>query len=116
VNRAKQMNDAAEHQLARTEQEIVFRVVDSYYAVLLATKQLEVAEQALKTSQAIMDRSQGEVRTAGWWWSPTCSPRRCRMAARQQETHSGQETIWILARAQLSAAMGVPVDSVFSAG
>jgi outer membrane protein TolC len=36
VNRAKQMNDAAEHQLARTEQEIVFRVVDSYYAVLLA--------------------------------------------------------------------------------
>jgi outer membrane protein TolC len=36
VNRAKQTNEAAGHQLACTEQEIVFRVVDSYYAVLLA--------------------------------------------------------------------------------
>jgi len=41
VNRAKQMDEAAGHQLERTDQEIVFRVVDSYYAVLLSSKQLE---------------------------------------------------------------------------
>ena len=58
VNRAKQMNEAAGHQLERTEQEIVFRVVNAYYGALLATKQLELAEQALKTSQSILDRSQ----------------------------------------------------------
>ena len=51
------MKDAAGHQLERTDQEIIFRVVDSYYGVLLARKQLEVAEQSMKTAQAILDRS-----------------------------------------------------------
>src|SRR5690348_7375900 len=41
VNRAKEVNIAAGHQLERTEQEILFRIVQSYYGVLLATKQLE---------------------------------------------------------------------------
>jgi outer membrane protein TolC len=58
VNRAKLMNEAAGYQLERTEQEIVFRVVDAYYGALLANKQLDLAEQAIKTSQSIFDRSQ----------------------------------------------------------
>ena len=111
VNRAKQMNDAAEHQLARTEQEIVFRVVDSYYAVLLATKQLEVAEQAVKTSQAIMDRSQARF-DSGLVVESDLLTAKVRMAARQQELIRARNNL-DLARAQLSAAMGVPVDSVF---
>ena len=57
VNRAERVKDAAGHQLERTDQEIIFRVVDSYYGVLLARKQLEVAEQSMKTAQAILDRS-----------------------------------------------------------
>jgi outer membrane protein TolC len=65
MNRAKEMNEAAGHQLERTEQEIVFRVADSYYAVLLATKQLEVSEQAVKTSQSILDRSQARFERFG---------------------------------------------------
>lgn len=32
--------------------------MDSYYGVLLANKQLEVAEQSMKTAQANLDRSQ----------------------------------------------------------
>jgi outer membrane protein TolC len=59
VDRAKHMNEAAEHQLERTDQEIVFKAVDAYYAVLLANKELDIAEQAMKTAQSIMDRSQG---------------------------------------------------------
>jgi len=94
VNRAKQMNDAAEHQLARTEQEIVFRVVDSYYAVLLATKQLEVAEQAVKTSQAIMIAAQARFDSGFGGWSPTCSPRRCAWQ-RDSRNSFGPGTIWI---------------------
>src|SRR6266568_4895123 len=57
VNRAERVKDAAGHQLDRTDQEIVFRVVDSYDSVLVAKKQLEVAEQAMKTAQAILGRS-----------------------------------------------------------
>ncbi|MFY9644647.1 MAG: TolC family protein [Terriglobales bacterium] len=111
VNRAKQMNDAAEHQLARTEQEIVFRVVDSYYAVLLATKQLEVAGQAVKTSQAIMDRSQARF-DSGLVVESDLLTAKVRTAARKQELIRARNNL-DLARAQLSTAMGVPVDSVF---
>ena len=57
VNRAERVKDATDRQLERTGQEIVFRVTDSYYAVLLAKKQLEVAEQAMQTAQAILERS-----------------------------------------------------------
>jgi outer membrane protein TolC len=110
MNRAKQMNDAAGHQLARTEQEIVFRVVDSYYAVLLATKQLEVAEQAVKTAQAIMDRSQARF-DSGLVVESDLLTAKVRKAARQQEVIRARNNL-DLARAQLSTAMGVPVDSV----
>src|SRR6202007_3403138 len=58
VSRAREMNAAVNHQLERTEQEVLMRVVQSYYGVLLATKQLEVSEQAEKTAKAIIDRSQ----------------------------------------------------------
>ena len=69
VNRAKQMNIAASHQLERTDQEILFRLVQSYYGVLLATKQSEVAEQSEKTAKSIMERSQVRF-DAGWWSNP----------------------------------------------
>ena len=111
MNRAKRMNDAAGHQLARTEQEIVFRVVDCYYGVLLATKQLEVAEQAMKTSQSIMDRSQSEVRQRiGGGVGP--ADREGAYGTRQQELIRARNNL-DFARAQLSTAMGVPVDSLF---
>src|ERR1700687_2869999 len=41
INRAEREKDAAGHQVERTDQEIIFRVVDSYYGVLLAKKQLD---------------------------------------------------------------------------
>jgi len=111
VNRAKQMNEAAGHQLERTEQEIVFRVVDSYYGVLLATKQLEVAEQAVKTSQSILDRSQARF-DSGLVVESDLLTAKVRMAARQQELIRARNNVY-LAGAQLSAAMGMPVDSLF---
>ena len=111
VNRAKQMNDAAVHQLERTDQEIVFRVVDAYYGVLLATKQLEVAVQAVKTSQSILDRSQARF-DSGLVVESDLLTAKVRMAARQQELIRARNNL-DLGRAQLSAAIGAPVDSLF---
>jgi outer membrane protein TolC len=111
MNRAKQMNDAAGYQLGRTEQEIVYRVVDAYYGVLLAAKQLEVAEQATKTSQSIMDRSQARF-DSGLVVESDLLTAKVRMAGRQQELIRARNNL-DLARAQLSTAMGVPIDSVF---
>src|SRR5579885_3834282 len=58
INRAKQMEAASNHALERADQEILFRVVQCYYGVLLASKQLEVAEHAQATAESILDRSQ----------------------------------------------------------
>lgn len=111
VNRAERMKEAAGHQLERTDQEIVFRVVDSYFAVLLAKKQLEVAEQSMKTAQAILDRSRDRFESGVVVESDFLSAQ-VRMAGRKQELIHAQNSL-ALARAQLSSAMGIPTGTEF---
>jgi len=111
VTRAKQMNEAATHQLDRTDQEIVFRVVSAYDQVLLLSKQLEVAEHSAKTAQAIMDRSQARF-DSGLVVESDLLTAKVRMAARQQELIRARDDL-ALARAQLNLAMGMPAESAF---
>jgi outer membrane protein TolC len=109
VNRAKEMNIAASHQLERTDQEILFRVVQSYYGVLLATKQLEVAEQSEKTAKSIMDRSQVRY-DAGLVVESDLLSAKVRLAGREQDLIRARNGLE-LARAQLNTAMGVAVET-----
>jgi len=111
VNRAKSMNQAAALQLDRTDQEIVFRVVSVYYQVLLSNKQLEVAEQSVKTAQAILDRSQARF-DSGLVVESDLLTAKVRMAARQQELIRARND-GELARAQLNLTMGMPAESRF---
>jgi outer membrane protein len=111
VNRARHVNEAVEHQLDRTDQEVVFRAVSAYYEVLLATKHLEVAEQADKTAQSIMDRSQARF-DSGLVVESDLLTAKVRMAARRQEVIRARNTLEE-ARAGLNTAMGTPVDSPF---
>jgi outer membrane protein len=111
INQAKQMSEAAGHQLDRTDQEIVFRVVNSYYDVLLAAKELEVAEQSAKTANSIMDRSQARF-DSGLTVESDLLTAEVRMAARQQEVIRARNALEV-ARAQLNTAMGMPLDSPF---
>ena len=106
MNRARQLNEAAGHQLERTDQEIVFRVVRRLLRVLLASKQLEIAEQAVKTAQAIMERSQARF-DSGLVVESDLLTAKVRMASRQQELIRARNDL-DLARAQLNIAMGVP--------
>jgi outer membrane protein len=111
VNQAKLMNEAAGHQLNRTDQEIVFRVVSSYYDVLLAAKELEVAELSAKTANSIMERSQARF-DSGLTVESDLLTAKVRMAARLQEVIRARNTLEV-ARAQLNTAMGMPLDSLF---
>ncbi|MGB8906639.1 MAG: TolC family protein, partial [Candidatus Sulfotelmatobacter sp.] len=111
VNLARQMNEAAGHQLDRTDQEIVFRVVSCYYDVLLAAKELEVAEQSAKTANSIMDRSQARF-DSGLTVESDLLTAKVRMAARQQEAIRARNTLEV-SRAQLNTAMGMPLDFPF---
>ncbi len=111
VSRAKEMNIAATYQLERSDQEILFRVVQSYYGVLLAAKQLEVAEQAQKTAKSIMDRSQVRY-DAGLVVESDLLSAKVRLAGREQELIRARNNL-AMARAQLNIAMGVPADTQY---
>jgi outer membrane protein len=111
INRAKQMNVAASHELERTDQEILFRVVQSYYGTLLAAKQLEVAEQAEKTANSIMDRSQVRF-DAGLVVESDLLSAKVRLAGREQELIRARNNLE-LAHAQFNTAMGAPADAQY---
>ena len=108
VKRAKQMNEAAAHQLDRTDQEIVFRVVSAYYHVLLARKQLEVAEQSVKT--AGRSRAQPIEIDSGLVVESICSPRRF-VAGRQESIRARND---LSSSAPAEPRNGMPADSSFS--
>lgn len=111
INRAMEMDEAAGHQLERTDQEIIFRAITSYYDILLATKQLEVAEQATKTAQAILDRSQARF-DSGLVVESDLLIAKVRAASRQQELIRARNNV-ALAQAQLATTMGVTLESSF---
>ena len=111
TRRASLVNQAAGHQLERTDQELVFRVVDAYYALLLANKDLEVAEQSARSAQAIFDRSQNRFESGLVVQSDPLSAK-VRLASRQQELIRARNNV-SLAQSQLATAMGLYVDSLF---
>ncbi|HKV24733.1 MAG TPA: TolC family protein [Candidatus Acidoferrum sp.] len=111
VTRAEHVKDAAGHQLERTDQEVIFRVINAYYAVLLAKRDLQVAEQATKTAQAILDRSKDRYESGVTVQSDYLSAQ-VRMTTRKQELIRTQNNL-AFARAQLSNAMGLGAESEF---
>jgi outer membrane protein len=111
VNRAERVKDAAGHQLERTDQEIIFRVVDAYYGVLLAKKQLEVAGESLKTAQAILDRSKNRFESGVVVESDLLSAQ-VRLASRKQEAIRATNSL-AMARARLSTALGILTETEF---
>jgi len=111
VSRAERVKDGVSHQLERTDQDIIFRVVDSYYGVLLAKKQLEVAEQSMKTALAILDRSKDRFESGVVVESDLLSAQ-VRLAMRKQELIRAQNNL-ALARARLSTSIGISTENEF---
>jgi outer membrane protein len=61
IERARKLNDASRDQLERADQELISRVVESYYGVLLAQRRVSVAEDASKTAKSIEEHSRNRV-------------------------------------------------------
>lgn len=111
VVRAQRVKDAAGNQLEHTNQQIVFQVIDSYYSVLLGEKQLDIAEQALKTAQAILEQSKNRYESGIVVKSDLLSAQ-VRLASRRQELIGAQNDL-ALAQAQLNVSMGLPAQTEF---
>jgi outer membrane protein TolC len=108
ITRAERGKDAAELQLERADQELVFGAINAYDGLLLAKKEQEVAEQATKTAQAIFDRSKARVESGVAVESDLLNAQ-VRLAARKQELIRAQNNL-SLSRAELARAMGISTD------
>lgn len=111
VSRAKYMQQAAGHQLDRTDQQLVYQAVQAYFGVLLAQRQEQVAEDALKTAQAIEESSRVRVESGMVVDSDLLSAQVV-ASRRKQELIQVQNGV-ALARAQLALALGMPADTAY---
>lgn len=111
IEQAKSAQEAASHQLERSDQELVMRVIDSYYGVLLARKRMQVAEQATQTAQSILDRSKARFES-GLSVESDLLNAQVRMSARQQELIQARND-FAFSQAQLAVAMGLPQENSY---
>src|SRR6516225_9251679 len=99
---------ASDQRLAHADQLVIFHVVQAYYGVLFASKQLEVAEHAAGTAKAVMEQSQARFQ-AGSTVESDYLLAQVDEAARRQELLKARNAL-ALARAQLNLAMGVAAE------
>ncbi|HUK25452.1 MAG TPA: TolC family protein [Terriglobales bacterium] len=111
IARAKLMNLAAAERLGRADQQIIYQVINAYYALLLAAKRLQVAEQSSKTAEAITNQSQARF-DSGLVVESDLLTAKVRAAERREAEIRARSDVE-MARAQLNMAMGVAVDSSF---
>ena len=109
VTRAKYMQQASQQELDRTDQELVYEAVQAYYGVLLAQKEVSVAQDTLKTVEATEDLSRARVESGMAVDSDLLSAQ-VATASRKQELIAAQNAL-LLARTQLALALGMPSDT-----
>jgi len=111
LDRAKYLNFASQEQLNCTDQELVYQTVQAYYAVLLAQKQVQVAEDAVKTVEAIEQQSKARVESGLAVDSDMLSAE-VQASARQQELIERRNQL-SLAQTRLALAMGGTAQATY---
>jgi outer membrane protein TolC len=111
VARASAAHRASERRLKRAEQETLFRVLQAYFAVQLAEERKNVAEEAVRTAMANLERAQNLL-AAGQVVESDVLSARVHRAEMEQERIQASNAVDI-SRAELNHEMGVPTGSVF---
>lgn len=104
IQRDSFLKQGAESSATRSSQEVIFNTIGSYEAVLVATRQVEVARYAVDTAQALYDLSRHHVEAGMTVQSDELSAQ-VNLAQRQQDliqAQGAQQTAW----AELEAAVG----------
>ena len=112
LSRTHFMQQASVQQLERTDQELVFHVVQAYYGLLLAQKQFAVAEQSRTTAQSVLDQAKNRFDTGLVVESDLLSAQ-VNAATRQQELIRAQNGV-SMAQAELGIALGLSTSASFN--
>jgi outer membrane protein TolC len=111
LRRARQMAQIASSGVTRSDQELVYRIVDAYYGLLLAAKQAELAQETVKTAQAVLDSSRNRFE-AGLAVESDLLAARVNLASRNQELITAKNAL-ALARARLTIVLGMSTANVY---
>lgn len=108
LRKANQLKLAASERLARADQLIVYRVIQAYYGVLFAHKEVELAEHAASTAQTILNQSRARL-DAGTAVESDYLAAQVDLASRQQDLVRTRNQL-ALANAELNMSMAVAAD------
>ena len=106
--RVSLLKDSASASEGRTDQEIIYAVVSKYESVMIAAREVEVAQHAVETAQALQTLSRNRVDT-GLAVEADVLSAQVNLATRQQELIQARgmhSTAWV----ELEAAMGVSLS------
>lgn len=108
VRQASRFETAAKERASRSDQLVTFRVIQAYYGVLLAARQLQVAEHAVATAQSVMEQGRARFESGSTVESDYLAAQ-ADLAARQQELVQARNAL-ALSKAELNIAMGIVPD------
>ncbi|MHB1021237.1 MAG: TolC family protein [Acidobacteriaceae bacterium] len=111
VRQEKHMRAAAQQALSRSDQQVVYQTVASWYALLLAERNQTTAQEAVKTAAALVEHSQHRVQ-AGIAVDSDMLAAQADEAARQQDAVEAGAQVAI-ARSQLASTMGTSLADTF---
>jgi outer membrane protein TolC len=111
IRQAANEKAASDQRLARADQLVIFRVVQAYYGALFAVRQVEVAEHAASTAQAVLEQSHARFQTGSTVESDYLLAQ-VDDAARRQELVKARNAL-SLSRAQLNLVMGITPERNF---
>ncbi|HUZ04771.1 MAG TPA: TolC family protein [Acidobacteriaceae bacterium] len=109
MRQAKLTRTASQQELTRADQELVYNVLDRYYAWLLAQKQAELAQQTVKTAAELAGSSAARVE-AGTAVDSDLLSSKVNLEMRQQDLIQALSRVEI-ARTQLETALGAELAS-----
>jgi outer membrane protein TolC len=112
LSRSRKLAEAAGQQLERSDQELLYRVVNAYYGALLADKQVEVADAAVKSAQSVLELTSSRHQ-AGMVVEADLLSAQVNRGNRQQELIRAKNNA-LLARAQLNNELGVSLASDYT--
>jgi outer membrane protein len=113
VRQATHEKTASDQRLARAGQIVIFRVIQAYYGLLFAGRQLEVAEHATGTAQSVLEESRARFEAGSSVESDYLSAQ-VNLASREQELVRARNAL-ALAHAQLNLAMGIAAEHDYQA-
>lgn len=112
TKQAKFSKTAEDARLSQTRQEIIYRVIEAYYGLVIAGENMEVVERAVKTAETHLDIIENRYKN-GLTVKSDALRAKVHIASLVQELAIAESSMYV-ARASLNMVMGNKTDTVIA--